>query len=398
MRALSAILAAVTASVTVAAAPAAAVDPAPGPADDSFYVPPNPLPPGAPGDVIRWRPSLVGPAKTPVNSTVNAWQVMYRSTDALGQPNAVTGTVMVPKRVDPATTPVVSLASGTQGPAFRCAPSKMIDAGAFYEQPAVNDMLTAGYAVAVTDYEGYKPDPKTTYVVGQSMGHAVIDAVRAAQRLPETKLSASAKVAFRGYSQGGGAAMWAGEQQPAYAPELNLVGVVGGGVPADLTQVALQLDGKRGFGLLMYSLTGLDTAYPDLKLDTYLNDAGRALVNEIRADACTMELLVRYKDKKLLDYTTTSPVLTPPWLARVEENKLGKTAIKVPVLQYHATQDDLVDYSQAQSLRDTYCAKGVHLTWKTQATDHITLVYHGNADAKAFIADRIAAKPATTTC
>ncbi|ALG11886.1 lipase family protein [Kibdelosporangium phytohabitans] len=397
MRALSAILAALTMAVTVAAAPSAeAVDP--GPADDSFYVPPAPLPPGAPGDVIRWRPAKIGPPKTPINETVTAYQVMYRSTDALGQPNAVTGTVVVPKRVDPAAAPIVGLAAGTHGPAFRCTPSKMIDAGAFYEQPAVNDMLTAGYAVAITDYEGYKPDPRTTYVVGQSMGHAVIDAVRAAQRLPETKLSKSAKVVFRGYSQGGGAALWAGEQQPAYAPDLDLVGVVGGGVPADLTQVALQLDGKRGFGLLMYSLSGLDTAYPDLKLDTYLNDAGRALLAEMRGDACTMELLLRYKDKKLIDYTTSSPVLTPPWLARVAENKLGGTPVAVPVLQYHATNDDLVDYSQAQALRDTYCSKGVKLTWRTQATDHITLVYQGNADAKAFIADRLAGKPATTTC
>ncbi|ONI90784.1 lipase [Actinosynnema sp. ALI-1.44] len=396
MRALSAILAAMTAAVTVAAAPAAAVDP--GPADDSFYVPPVPLPPGSPGDVIRWRPAKIGPAKTPINESVIAYQVMYRSTDALGQPDAVTGTVLVPKRVDPATAPIIGLAAGTQGPAFRCAPSKMIDAGAFYEQPAVNDMIAAGYAVAITDYEGYEPDPRTTYVVGQSMGHAVIDAVRAAQRLPETKLSTTAKVAFRGYSQGGGAAMWAGEQQPAYAPDLNLVGVVGGGVPADLTQVALQLDGKRGFGLLMYSLSGLDTAYPDLKLDTYLNNAGRALLTEMRADACTMEVLLNYKDKKLLDYTTSSPVLTPPWLARVAENKLGSTPIKVPVLQYHATSDDLVDYSQAKALRDAYCGKGVELTWKTQATDHITLVYHGNADARAFIADRVAGKPATSNC
>jgi hypothetical protein len=74
----------------------------------------------------------------------------------------------------------------------------------------------------------------------------VIDVVRAAQRLPDARLSPDAKVVFRGYSQGAGASMRAGEPQPDYAPELNLVGVVGGGVPADLVQVALPLDGKKG--------------------------------------------------------------------------------------------------------------------------------------------------------
>ncbi|WP_245950490.1 lipase family protein [Saccharothrix carnea] len=363
-------------------------------ADDSFYVPPSPLPAGAPGDVIRFRASQAGAS----GSTVRAWQVMYRSTDALGQPNAVTGTVLVPRSVDPATAPVVAFAVGTHGPAFRCAPSEMVRIGALYEQPAVDDLLRAGYAVAITDYEGYRPDPKTTYVTGRSEGHAVIDLVRAAQRLPGTGLSRDAKVVFRGYSQGGGAAMWAGQLQPGYAPELNLVGVVGGGVPADLVQVALPLDGRKGFGLLAYSLIGLDNAYPELDLEAYLNDVGRAEFARMQREACTLELLVDYQGRRLADYTTSSPVLTPPWLARVAENKLGGTAIRVPVHAYHATGDDLVDFTQAKALRDAYCALGVRVDWQTYATDHITAVYTGNAAAQAFTADRIAGRPATSDC
>src|SRR6266545_5422323 len=68
-----------------------------------------------------------------------------------------------------------------QGPAFKCRPSNMLASFSFYEQPAVNDMLTAGYAVVVPDYEGYQPNARTTYMVGHSMGPAVIDGIRAAQ-------------------------------------------------------------------------------------------------------------------------------------------------------------------------------------------------------------------------
>src|SRR3954464_7623958 len=95
----------------------------------------------------------------------------------------------------------------------------------------------------------------------------LIDGVRAAQRLSGTGLSASAKVAFRGYSQGGGAAMWAGQLLPEYAPELDLVGVVGGGGVVDLSAVALRLNGKPGFGFLAYALLGAQHAYPDANLD-----------------------------------------------------------------------------------------------------------------------------------
>jgi pimeloyl-ACP methyl ester carboxylesterase len=364
------------------------------PADEAFFTPPSPLPAGAPGDVIRFRRTQAGALGT----TVDAWQVMYHSTDALGRPNAVTGMVLVPRSADPATAPIVSFAVGTHGPAFRCTPSEMERVGALYEQPAVNGLLAAGYAVAMTDYEGYRPDPKTTYVTGRSEGHAVIDVVRAAQRLPETRLSANAKVLFRGYSQGGGAALWAAQLHPEYAPGLNLVGVVGGGVPADLVQVALPLDGRKGFGLLAYSLIGLDNAYPELDLEDYLTETGRAEFARMQREACTLELLLDYQGRRLSDYTTSSPVLTPPWLARVQENKLGGTAVRVPVHQYHATGDDLVDFTQAKALRDAYCRLGVAVDWKTYDTDHITGVIRGNAAAQAFAADRFAGRPATSNC
>ncbi|MFF1613112.1 lipase family protein [Amycolatopsis sp. NPDC058278] len=381
--------------LTTAFAPAAAAaTPAPGPFDDAFYVPPSPLPAGKPGDVIRWRPSNAGPR----TASVDAWQVMYLSTNALGQPDAVTGTVLVPKTADRATAPIVAFAPGTHGPAFACTPSAMIGIGAFYEQPGLDDLLDAGYAVAVPDYEGYQPAPKTTYVVGRSEGPAVIDAVRAAQRLGAAGLSASAKVVFRGYSQGGGAAAWAGELQPSYAPELNLVGIAAGGVPADLVQVTLQLDGKSGFGVFAYALLGLDQAYPELQLDSFLSDNGRAKLAEMKQSACTFELLTTYANQKIADYTTGPGYIKPPWVARLTENKLGGTPPRVPVFLYHATGDQLVQFAQADSLHKAYCAAGVQETWKTYDTDHITLVYTGNADVLAFVKDRIAGKPATASC
>jgi hypothetical protein len=365
-----------------------------GPSDDSFYTPPSPLPAGEPGDVLRWRTSNAGPRK----ASVDAWQVMYLSTNALGQPDAVTGTVLVPKSANRATAPIVAFAPGTHGPAFACTPSAMIDIGAFYEQPGLDDLLDAGYAVTVPDYEGYQSDPKTTYVVGRSEGPAVIDGVRAAQRLPEAGLSTTSKVIFRGYSQGGGAALWAGELQPAYAPELNLAGIAAGGVPADLVQVTLQLDGKPGFGVFAYALLGLDQAYPELGLDSFLSANGRAKLAEMKRSACTFELLTTYANQKIADYTTSPGYIRPAWVARLNENKLGVSPPRVPVFQYHATGDQLVQFAQADALHEAYCAAGVQETWKTYDTDHITLVYTGNADVLAFVKDRIAGKPATSDC
>ncbi|NKZ08959.1 lipase family protein [Actinomadura latina] len=393
-----AIAAVLLAGVATLQSPATAKEPLaePGPAGDAFYTPPSPLPDGAPGDVIRARPAKAGPPAA--RSLANAWQVMYRSTDATGEPVAVTGMVLVPKKADPATAPIVGFGPGTSGPAFRCAPSRFIDQGAFYEQAALNEMLAKGYAVAVTDYEGYHEDPATTYVVG-SMGYSVIDAVRAAQKLPEAGLSADAKVAFRGYSQGGAAAMWAGQKQPAYAPELKLTGIVGGGVPSDLAAVGLPLEGTKPFGFLLYEIVGLDHAYPELDLASYLNDAGRAMVSELEGNGCTLELLLGYQGKTIPDYFTTSPFANEAWLNRVAENQLGTERVPVPVFQYHSKADEIVAFGQAKELRDNYCRLGVPVTWKTwDGISHITLVYRGNSDAMSFLADRFAGKAATSNC
>ncbi|MPZ00270.1 MAG: lipase [Actinophytocola sp.] len=361
-------------------------------AQDDFYVPPSPLPDGKPGDIVRSRPSEVGWP----SAQAEAWQVMYRSTDALGEPTAMTGTVLVPDGVDPASAPIVAFGPGTQGGAFRCAPSRMISSGAFYEQAGLNDLLRNGYAVAVPDYEGYRPEPETTYVTGRSMGAAVIDVVRAAQRLTDAGLSADAKVAFRGYSQGGAAA-WAGELQPDYAPGMNLVGIAAGGIPAAPVQLALHLDGKQGFGVMAYALIGFDNAYPELRLASYLNDAGKQAFADMET-VCTLRLLVDYAGKSIREYTHTSPLLQPEWVARYEDNTLGANPPAVPMLQYHATQDELVQFGQAKVLRDTYCDAEVALTWKTLDMGHIDGVYHGNADVLQFLNARMAGEPARSTC
>ncbi|GAA3240868.1 lipase family protein [Actinocorallia longicatena] len=363
--------------------------------DDAFYTPPSPLPAGRPGDVIRSRPAKAGPPAA--RKLADAWQVMYLSTDANGRPDAVTGIVLVPKEVDRSKAPIVGLGPGTHGPAFRCTPSTMVNMGAFYEQSAVNDMLAKGWAVVVTDYEGYHPNPKTTYVTGRSEGPAVLDGIRAATRLTEAGLSADAKVAVRGYSQGGGAAMWAGETQPGYAPELNLVGVVAGGVPADLVKMGISLNGKKGFGFLAYALVGLDNAY-GLNMDGQLTPAGKTAFDNMRAGDCAVELFNDYAGKSIADYYTRSPLADPAWQAAYGANKLGKDVIKAPVFQYHGTNDEIVNFAQAEALKNTYCAAGVKVTWKTWPMGHLTGVLQGNADAVSFLTDRFAGVEATTTC
>ena len=143
------------------------------------------------------------------------------------------------------------------------------------ESAAIQALLDKGWAVAVTDYQGMGTPGDHTYVIKDAEAHAVLDIVRAA-RLPGSGIAANAPVALMGYSQGGQASAAAAELESTYAPELNVVGTAGG-VPTDLMNVATYLNGPGSFyfSFLAFAAVGLNAAYPELNLESYLNDAGR---------------------------------------------------------------------------------------------------------------------------
>ncbi len=283
----------------------------PTPDKDTFYTAPVDLS-GPNGSLVRSRASAftLDPAYATSVPGTQAWQILYRSTNATGAAVGVSGTVIVPTTpwVGLGARPLVSYAVGTRGVGDACAPSYTLNNGADYEGLFISAALARGWAVVVSDDEGLGTPGTHTYVVGQSEGRAVLDAARAAERLDGAGLSASTPVGLMGYSQGGGAAAWAAQLAPTYAPELNLKGVAAGGVPADLSEVADALDGTAFVSLALLAAVGYDAAYPELHLDQYLNDRGRDLM--ARANSLC---LVSYDGPKTLvdaaftDMTTTSP-------------------------------------------------------------------------------------------
>ncbi|GAA3390578.1 lipase family protein [Cryptosporangium minutisporangium] len=371
------------------ASPAAAAPPPTGPSGDAFYTPPSPLPAGADGDVIWWR-------QLPDDLINKGYLVLYGSRSALGTPIAVSGRVLVPKLAwrGPGTRPIVSVASGTRGIGDSCAPSKFQPD---YEKPLFIDaMLRRGWAVAITDYEGLGTPGTHPYIVGRSEGHGVIDVVRAATRLPATGLRAGGPVGFAGYSQGGGGAAWAGELAPTYAPELNVVGITAGGTPADLDVVATSLDGTLGFGFALLAALGLDAAYPELNLPAFLNEKGKQLY-ATQQGAC-VDAVFGYAFQRIADYTTTNPLATPQWRARLAENELGSAPPKAPVYLFHGTHDEIIPLSQAQTLRRQYCAAGVKVRWATFVGEHVTTLVASAPDVLKFLTDRFAGRPAPNNC
>lgn len=135
-----------------------------------FYTPPNPLPEGQPGDLMRTEPSrLVLEPSGQLGAFVGkGTRIMYRSTDAQGKPVAVTGTYIEPDNPWPGNGPRPLLAYATipYGMGEQCAPSRMFNQGIHaslqtgfdlmfnIEEGWIATLLARGFAIVVTDGVG----------------------------------------------------------------------------------------------------------------------------------------------------------------------------------------------------------------------------------------------------
>jgi Secretory lipase len=392
-------LAAVLALTMAATASATPVE---GPAGEAFYTPPSSTPAGSAGELIWYRPASVN-LQVALPAT-KAWTVLYQSTGQRGEADFVTGTVIVPtaKWSGKGSRPVVTVGIGTQGIASKCAPSKQVISGTEYDGSAIIDSLKAGYAVDLTDYQGYTNGAIPTYTAGKAEGQAVLDIVRAGRQLPGAGLTESDPTYAWGYSQGGQAVGWAGELQSSYAPNVKLSGIVAGGVPANLLEFGAFSGESVGSGLGIISAIGLESAYPELKLGT-LTAAGEKAVGEALSQ-CAVQLIETLRNANFKEFTTDHESLEeleksePNFKKALEEQSLDDKAVSAPVYHFHGLEDEFVPVAQDVNLHYDWCEKGVTDDFQLYSGDHLFTDPLGASAAIKWIEERVAGKAAPSTC
>ncbi|RZI81902.1 MAG: Triacylglycerol lipase [Rubrivivax sp.] len=390
------------AALTLALASAHAA-PTVGSSTMTFYNVPAAIPAGANGTLISYRTASVKlGADAPA---VKAWNVLYKSTDSVGAANVVTGTVLVPTAAwaGAGTRPIISYAVGTHGLAQPCAPSLQLAGGTDYETANINAALAAGYAVVVTDYQGYTNGSTPTYLAGASQGHAVLDIVTAATQIPFVGLNASTKTAIWGFSQGGQSAAWAAQQKASYAPGLNLVAVAAGGVPADFLRTAGYLDGSAGASFLFSGVIGLAQQYPtQIPLETLANATGQAAIAKGKTQ-CVFESLFELMNHKLSEYTVNNQTLDqltaiPSINAVLKAQDLGAEKVSVPLYQYHGRADEFIPIDQSIALKKKYCAQFSNVTFDVYPSEHIVTLFQAAPTVLSWLGDRFAGTATAGTC
>ena len=395
---------ALSAFFVLAMASVAYATPVEGPSGSAFYTPPSTLT-GHAGELISYRPATVN-----LNVTLPsyyAWNVLYQSSNQQGQPDPVTGTVIVPQAPWKGfgSRPVVTIGIGTQGLAHKCAASLQMEAGTEYDGGAIIAALKAGYAVAITDYQGYTNASVPTYIDGKSEGQAVLDIVRAAWELPGANVSASAPVIAWGYSQGGQAVGWAGELQPTYAPNVDLVGVAAGGIPSNLQAVANFGNGSVAAAFSLDSLIGLSIAYPgEFPQAASFSNLTGDLDGAKLLTVCAIQSLSELRDVNFTELTAGGKTFeeletAKPIIKQVlEEQKLGTKPIPVPVYHYHGLEDEFVPVTQDAELHQAWCSLGVKDDFQLYPGDHLLTDPTAIPTVIKWVEERFAGKTAPSTC
>ncbi len=351
------------------------------PSDDPFYQPPPGFQHAEPGTVLRSREvelAFLGVIPQPVKAV----QLLYRTMDMNGKPEATATTVIVPAELAPEQPcPLLSYQCAIDAMSSRCFPSyalrrraKALGSIGQLELFLITAAVAEGWAVSVPDHEGVHGAWGAPY----EPGYRVLDGIRAALSSERLGLSPSAPIGLWGYSGGGLASAWGAEMCGVYAPELDIVGAVLGSPVGDLGNTFRRLNGSFLAGLPALVVAALTHIYPDLDriIKEHTNDEGRALLESLET-MTTVEAVLRMAGKDMGDYLDQplEDILSTPEITYIFESiKLGAAVPTPPVLIVQAVHDYLIDVNDIDALADAYSAGGARVTYHRDAfNEHMLL-------------------------
>jgi pimeloyl-ACP methyl ester carboxylesterase len=366
--------------------------------DAEFYAPPT-VTPQAPGVLIR--------AEVFESSIAHArgWRVMFTSEgthEGLTPQSATieTGVVLLPEGSGDAR-PVAVWGHPTTGIATACAPSRQSVPDS--NIAGAQQLIDSGWIVAAPDYEGLGIDGlgPHPYMIGDSLGRAMLDIVRVTSELPDAKRSS--EFAAYGHSEGGQAALFAGQVASSYAPELHLRSVAAMAPSGELNQIFSE-DHTSVTGALLGGFLGgswskwFFTADPELPIvqdfsyESLFDRASWKLTESIAASCSVGEpsvLPLWGQIQSAIDAGTfwrRNPGTDDPWAQKLKVNSAGQEPIPVPVLLTVGAADDIVSPAAVAATEARYRANGTDVTMRTfDGGDHMSGVSLALAEVLDFL-------------
>ncbi len=361
-----------------------------------FYDAPATIP-QEPGSLIRWEP--IDNSK----SDARLYRLLYTSTDLMGNPIAVSGSLAIPAGDAPkGGFPLVASAHGMVGAARNCAPSlalfQELENQSFWTMQ-LEPYLTAGYAVVMPDYQGAGAAGPASNVVGIVEAHDVLDAVRAARNFPGASISR--ETFLWGHSQGGHAALFTNALAAEYAPDVIFSATAVLAPAIDLggifTSILASEEPVASAILPLIVARAWTATYPGLALDDILTPQGRTVVESAVDHFCIPWVGVPaliYPPKTFLQ-----PDAIETWSIPIDENTPGAQPKQPPLFIGHGEADEAIPIGGSEGYVRRLCAAGNAVQFQTYPdTSHFGVVATATQDVVAFFDTVRSGKPAPNNC
>ena len=343
---------------------------------------------GVSGELISASPLTGAPAGT------TGYKLRYKSVSPAGAPIEVTGLAYIPKAKAPSGGwPVLSYAHGTVGLADRCTPSNNISA---IENTVAGAFAALGFAVVASDFEGLGTPGRHPYLVGVSEGRGVLDIVRAARQIPGATVSN--RFVTWGHSQGGHAALFAGELAATWAPELKLLGVAAGAPPSQLTNIADSVSNSPFRGYMFMVAAGLQAADPTLNFNDVMTAKAQEILPVVDT-GCNSQIFSAFNKVPLDQLLIKDGLLRDPWKSALAANEPGKVKTYAPILIIHGDKDEQIPVETSAALKKKLCALGNSVERKIYpGQDHGGAALASLFEVTAWLSLRAAGLPASNGC
>lgn len=371
---------------------------------DDFYDPPSSVP-TEPGRLVRSEPY-----DGDLPSGLVGFRMLYTTTATDGSPALASGVLAVPEEParapDGQPAPLVAWAHGTVGVARACAPSLGRDAISTEGMPAMAAFAERGWAMVATDYTGMGAEGRFPYLIGAGEAYSVLDSVRAAREVPGVRLSEETVV--WGHSQGGHAALWAGQLASSYAPDAGVVGTAALSPAADplsLARVVTENPEAVGASLGVAFVADAYTRTYGVALDELVVPSAQTIVREA-ASRCTGEAgtlvtvlggLAIARDQAIL----REPPDEGPLARRLAEN-VPTGPWPTPLFVAQGTKDEVIPVRLTEAWVPRACASGATLQFTTYDGGTHMSVLEPEAplsdELERWTVDRFAGVPAASDC
>lgn len=310
------------------------------------------------------------------------WRIEYCTTGKDGDLVPVSGLVIAPDTPAPeGGFPVIAWAHGSLGLNDECAQSTR---GAQII-PYLPQWVEAGYAIVASDYEGLGTPGTPPYLVGQSEARSILDSLRAAGTMSEANTGPDTVIV--GHSQGGHAALFAGQLASSYAPEQNIVGVAALAPPTDLAAIG---DERFGSGAGFSTTSVLIAAWVDyyeLDASQLLTEEGLEALDMARNSCANVEGLEGPDEKFLKEPITENP----QWVELLEENFPGQRPTEAPIFIMQGDTDALVSAESTMGAVPRLCETNPDLRFRLYAdTTHGGVLTRAAPDLFEFTEDAFA--------